>query len=187
MNNFSLGSCFFIVLILVAYCLEAKAQACRPSGRIKGKVPPNQCKAELDSDCCIEGKFYSTYTCSPPVSTPTKAVLTLGSFSNAIDGGSYSIGCDDKYHSDDTPVVALSTGWYNKGERCLDIITISANGRSVNALVVNECDSTRGCDEDNDYEPPCGNNIVDASKEVWKALGVPRDDWGELDITWSGH
>ncbi|KAK5776071.1 hypothetical protein PVK06_044030 [Gossypium arboreum] len=36
-----------------------------------------------------------------------------------------------------------------------------------------------------DYQPPCPNNIIDASKAVWKALGVPKDDWGEMDIDWS--
>ncbi|PNX56644.1 ripening-related protein 2-like, partial [Trifolium pratense] len=43
--------------------------------------------------------------------------------------------------------------------------------------------STKGCDEDHDYQPPCPNNIVDASKAVWKALGVPENQWGGLDIT----
>lgn len=42
-----------------------------------------------------------------------------------------------------------------------------------------------GCDDDHDYQPPCRNNIVDASKAVWKGLGVPKDNWGELDISWS--
>ncbi|KHN42207.1 Putative ripening-related protein 2 [Glycine soja] len=32
------------------------------------------------------------------------------------------------------------------------------------------CDSTKGCDADHDYQPPCANNIVDASKAVWEAL-----------------
>ncbi len=59
------------------------------------------------------------------------------------------------------------------------------NGRSVVATVVDECDSRAGCDEEHDYQPPCNNNIVDASKAVWKALGVPHDQWGGLDITWS--
>ena len=48
-----------------------------------------------------------------------------------------------------------------------------------------ECDSTMGCDSDHDYQPPCENNIVDASKAVWKALGVPGSDWGGMDIYWS--
>ncbi|RVW32223.1 putative ripening-related protein 1 [Vitis vinifera] len=42
-----------------------------------------------------------------------------------------------------------------------------------------------GCDGDHDYQPPCANNIVDASRAVWKALGVPHDQWGGLDITWT--
>ncbi|PON43047.1 RlpA-like double-psi beta-barrel domain containing protein [Parasponia andersonii] len=85
--------------------------------------------------------------------------------------------CDNSYYSDDTPVVTLSTGWYSGGSRCHNNTTISANGRSVVAMVVDECDSTEGCDADHDYQPPCANNIVNASKAVWKALGVSRDDW----------
>ncbi|PNX70785.1 ripening-related protein 2-like, partial [Trifolium pratense] len=60
----------------------------------------------------------------------------------------------------------------------------STNGRSVVAKVVDECDSTKGCDKDHDYQP-CPNNIVDASKVLRKALGVPENQWGGLDITWS--
>lgn len=87
-------------------------------------------------------------------------------------------------------MVALSTGWFNDKQRCLNYITIYGNGRSVQAKVVDEGDSTMGCescDADHDYQPPCPNNIVDASKAVWKALGVPEesDDWGKLNITWS--
>ncbi|KAK9273389.1 hypothetical protein L1049_018199 [Liquidambar formosana] len=52
-------------------------------------------------------------------------------------------------------------------------------------MVVDECDSTMGCDKDHDYQPPCDNNIIDASKTVWEALGVPHDNWGGMDITWS--
>ncbi|THG07763.1 hypothetical protein TEA_015577 [Camellia sinensis var. sinensis] len=125
--------------------------------------------------------MYTTYKCSPTVSSQTKATLTINSFQKGGDGGGPSE-CDGKYHSDDLPVVALSTGWYKGGSRCHNNITISANGRSVVAMVVDECDSTMGCDQDHDYQPPCPNNIVDASKAVWKALGVPQDNWGDLDI-----
>ncbi|KAF8379530.1 hypothetical protein HHK36_028969 [Tetracentron sinense] len=118
------------------------------------------------------------------VSHRTKATLTMNSFEKNGDGGAESE-CDNKFHSDNTPVVALSTGWFNKQKRCLNNITIHANGRSVAAMVVDECDSTMGCDSDHDFQPPCPNNIVDASKAVWKALGVPERDWGELDIFWS--
>lgn len=52
-------------------------------------------------------------------------------------------------------------------------------------MVVDECDSTMGCNDDHDYQSPSPNNIVDASKAVWKALGVFEGAWGELDIIWS--
>ncbi|MCD9561402.1 hypothetical protein HAX54_020505 [Datura stramonium] len=101
--------------------------------------------------------MYTTYKCSPPVTGNAKAVLTLNSFQKGGDGGG--------------------------GDRCLNFITISANGRSV--AVLDECDSTMGCDGEHDYQPPCPNNIVDASKAVWEALGIPEGDWGEYDVTWS--
>ncbi|KAG9139450.1 hypothetical protein Leryth_020693 [Lithospermum erythrorhizon] len=85
---------------------------------------------------------------------------------------------------DDKPVVSLSTGWYNGGSRCLKYIRITANGKRVDAMVVDECDSTMGCDSDHDYQPLCRNNIVDGSKAVWEALGVdPNQD--ELNISWT--
>ncbi|KAL8204480.1 hypothetical protein R6Q57_010103 [Mikania cordata] len=186
MKNFSILACILVLLVIVvAFSQQIDAQSCKPSGGIRGKKPQHgQCNKENDSDCCVEGKFYTTYTCSPPVSSSTKATLTLNSFQKGGDGGGPSE-CDHQYHSDDKPVVALSTGWYKGGDRCHNLITINGNGRSVKAMVVDECDSTMGCDEDHDYQPPCPNNIVDASKAVWKALGVSEDNWGDLDITWS--
>lgn len=71
-------------------------------------------------------------------------------------------------------------------KRCLNFITIYGNGKSVKAMVVDECDSTMGCDADHDYQPPCPHNVVDASKAVWDALGVPKGkSRGNLDIYWS--
>ncbi|CAN4111628.1 unnamed protein product [Withania somnifera] len=115
--------------------------------------------------------MYTTYKCSPPVTGNTKAILTLNSFQKGGDGGGPSE-CDNQYHS-------MILRW------CLNYITVSANGRSVKAKVVDECDSTMGCDDEHDYQPPCPNNIVDASKAVWEALGIPKGDWGDYDITWS--
>ena len=97
-----------------------------------------------------------------------KATLTLNSFEKGGDGGAASE-CDNKFHSDDTLIVALSTVYFNHKERCFKEITIFGNGRSVNAMVVDEC--------------KCGNNIVDGSSAVWKALGVPEKE-GEMDIFW---
>ncbi|KAE8683707.1 putative ripening-related protein 1 [Hibiscus syriacus] len=114
----------------------------RPSGKIRGKnPPPGQCNTENDSDCCKDGKLYTTYKCSPPVLSHTNATLILNSFQAGGDGGSPSE-CDNQYHSDDDPVVALSTGWFNGKKRCLKYINIYGNGRSVRAKVVDECDST---------------------------------------------
>lgn len=84
------------------------------------------------------------------MSLKTKATLTLNSFEkNGDDGGPSA--CDKQFHSDDLPVVALSTGWLNKKSRCLNNITIYGNGRRVRAMVVDECDSAKGCDTDHDY------------------------------------
>ncbi|KAI7724622.1 hypothetical protein M8C21_024961 [Ambrosia artemisiifolia] len=106
------------------------------------------------------------------------------SFQRGGDGGGPSK-CDEHYHSDDRPVVALSTGWFNGRCMCGHFITINGNGRSVRAQVVDECDSTTGCDKEHDYQPPCFNHIVDGSRAVWRALGVPKDNRGDLHITWS--
>ncbi|XP_002511842.3 putative ripening-related protein 1 [Ricinus communis] len=186
MRNIILSlSIFMLLVLLIANSFEVEAKPCRPSGKIRGKKPPpHKCNRNNDSECCIEGKLYTTYNCSPPVTSRTKGFLTLNSFEKGQDGGGPSE-CDKKFHSDDIPTVALSTGWFNKMSRCFHNITIRGNGRSALAMVVDECDSTKGCDEPHDYQPPCDNNIVDASKAVWKALGVPEHDQGGLDITWS--
>lgn len=58
-------------------------------------------------------------------------------------------------------------------------------GKRVKAKVVDECDSTVGCDADQKCQPPCRNNIVDASRAIWEGLRVPEKHWGEMDIHWS--
>lgn len=107
---------FFLFLVLLATTsLEINAQTCKPSGGIRGrKPPPGECNRENNSDCCVQGKFYTTYTCSPPVTGDTKATLTINSFQKGGDGGGPSE-CDNQYHSDDTPVVALSTDGTREG------------------------------------------------------------------------
>ncbi|XWS28989.1 hypothetical protein CRYUN_Cryun25bG0118200 [Craigia yunnanensis] len=122
------------------------------------------------------GHSYPTYTCSPPVTSSTKAQLTNNDFSEDGDGwGPYE--CDEKYHNNSERIVALSTGWYKGGSRCGKMIRMKANGRSVTAKVVDECDSMRGCDKEHAYQPPCRNNIVDGSDAVWSALGF-TEKWG---------
>ncbi|XVF80048.1 hypothetical protein PTKIN_Ptkin15bG0039500 [Pterospermum kingtungense] len=176
---------FLCFLLLICLNIEAQSQTCDPNGSIDGTTPPpGQCNQENNFDCCVEGEIYTTYACSPPVSTNTPATLTINSFQQGGDGGGPSK-CDNQYHSDAELVVALSTGWFNQRSRCNKFININSNGKSVRALVVDECDSQVGCDADHAYQPPCRNNIVDASKAVWIALGVPESEQGELDVTWS--
>ncbi|CAI0391474.1 unnamed protein product [Linum tenue] len=105
-----------------------------------------------------------------------KAELTINGFQKGESGGGPSE-CDGKFHPDDTPVVALSTPWYADGQRCFRSITIRGpNGNSATARVVDECDVAHA---------HCKPNIVDASKAVWEALKVPRNQWGLMAVTWS--
>uniref|UniRef100_A0A0D9VIQ6 RlpA-like protein double-psi beta-barrel domain-containing protein n=1 Tax=Leersia perrieri TaxID=77586 RepID=A0A0D9VIQ6_9ORYZ len=154
------------------------AEECRPSGTL---TPTRSYSCQ---DCCEKGQAYPTYTCSPPTTARTKAVMTLNDFEPGGDGGGPSE-CDDDYHQNTELVVALSTGWYANGERCGKNIQISANGKQTVAKVVDECDSQRGCDEEHAFQPPCRNNIVDASQAVWDSLGITGEEVGEIDITWS--
>lgn len=107
----STGTFLCIFIILVSNWLSIEAQTCNPSGRIVGKQPPpGQCNHENQSDCCKRGKLYTTYKCSPQVSQRTKVTLTINSFEKGGDGGGPSE-CDNKYHPDNTPVVAV---WHSQ-------------------------------------------------------------------------
>ncbi|XVF73216.1 hypothetical protein PTKIN_Ptkin12aG0183600 [Pterospermum kingtungense] len=91
-------SSVFLLLCILFHFLSAETQICRPSGRIRGKnPPPAQYNQENDS-----------------------IVVKMAS---GGDGGAPSE-CDNQYHSDDDPVVALSTGWFNHKMRCLMTIGV---------------------------------------------------------------
>ncbi|KAK4354051.1 hypothetical protein RND71_026245 [Anisodus tanguticus] len=178
MKNFRLGTASliaFLILSTLSSSSDARFPTCKPNGKIKAKNPPTgHCNIEDDDICCIKDKIYTTYKCSPPVSNKTEALLTLNSFKNGemdMDHQNVTTSIILMIH-----VLALSTGWYNGGARCISNITIKANtGRSVKAMVVDECDSTMGCDEKHDYQPPYQNNLVIASQTVWRALHVPMN------------
>uniref|UniRef100_A0A0D9X2U8 Uncharacterized protein n=1 Tax=Leersia perrieri TaxID=77586 RepID=A0A0D9X2U8_9ORYZ len=153
--------------------LGAVLDTCRASGYLPGKS--GNCEKSNDPDCCEDGKSYPQYRCSPPVTSATSAVLTLNSFEKGKDGGGPSE-CDNAYHSDSEMIAGVS--------RCGHRVRITANGKSVYAKVVDECDSVHGCDDEHNYEPPCDNNIVDASPAVWDALGLDKSV-GMEHITWS--
>ncbi|GMP96259.1 hypothetical protein CsSME_00044980 [Camellia sinensis var. sinensis] len=145
----------------VLFCsppIHFEAQKCKPSGKIKGKKPTkDKCNTDDGAECCKEGKFYTTYKCSPSVSGRTKTTLTINNFEKGRDGGAPSEG----------------------------VTKASQSMQMGGVWVVDECDSTMGCDSDHAYQPPCNNNIVDASEAVWRALGVPKKDWGGMEIFWS--
>ncbi|KAK9279086.1 hypothetical protein L1049_012761 [Liquidambar formosana] len=106
---------------------------------------------------------YSTYDCSPPITSPTQAKLSWNDFSEGGGGGASSE-CDDRYHNNTELVVALM--------------------RYPQDVVVDECDLLHGCDEERAGLPPCKNNFVDGSDAVSNGLGVDIE-LGEVDITWS--
>ncbi|KAG2670482.1 hypothetical protein I3760_14G087200 [Carya illinoinensis] len=149
-----------------------------------GQPIPSNGACQSSGNLMCGDQSHKQYKCSPPVTPSTRARLTLNDFSRGGDGGGASE-CDGQYHNNSSPIVALSTGWYNHGSRCGKIIRITANnGRSVNAKVVDECDSVNGCDKEHANQPPCRNNIVDGSSAVWDALGLNKD-LGIVYVTWS--
>ncbi|XP_021849714.2 putative ripening-related protein 1 [Spinacia oleracea] len=176
LNNYFSIWCSFVVLLIIYSSVQVEGQNCRTTGYFRATAPP---AGQCTSNCCVQNTVYFTFQCSPSVTPQTPGTLSLRSFKNSHSK------CDNTYHTDNSPVVALSTGWYSSGARCGKMIAISGNGKTVMAKVVDECDSTKGCDAGEGYHPPCGYNIVAASKGVWKALGVPQSQWGQLSVTWA--
>ncbi|KAH7521211.1 hypothetical protein FEM48_Zijuj07G0009200 [Ziziphus jujuba var. spinosa] len=103
------------------------------------------------------GKSYPKYNCSPPISVSTRAILRNNDFSEGGIGGGPSA-CDSNYHDNKELVVALSTGWYNRGFDMRE--------------------------DEHGYQGPCGHNVVNGSDGVWRTLGLDTDDEG-ADVTWS--
>lgn len=116
----------------------------------------------------------------------TPGILTVNGFAEGEDGGG-AAACDGQYHSNTEMIAALSTGWFAGGSRCGKTINITANGKTVQATIVDECDSNNGFDAEHAFQPPCGTNIVDVSNAVWEALGVSQNDpnYGQMPVTWS--
>lgn len=160
-----------VSLHLVVWCGAARHHA-KPD-------PPCGSADDLDSESSIPGMRHKGHpSCSSPAVSPkrgTPAVMTVNSFEKGGDGGGPSE-CDGHYHSNHKKLVALSTGWYAGGRRCHKLIRITSahTGRTVEAEVVDECDSRHGCKR----------NIVDTSAAVWKALGLDTNI-GEVPVTWS--
>jgi hypothetical protein len=188
-----------MALVIPSMIVMASLYASKPNAMMILMLAPTYAKEEaaalllhhLQGNCplsgersCKEPSFPAKYKCSPPVTSTTKAKLTLNDFSEGGEGGAPSE-CDERYHAKTERVVALSTGWYDGGSRCGRMIKITAsNGKSVTAKVVDECDTLHGCDREHGFLPPCENNIVDGSDAVWEALGLNKD-LGIVPVTWS--
>ncbi len=157
---------------------------CSSNGSLTGVE--GKCVDMNKSDCCVAGEQYETFDCSPEVTNNTPATLTVNGFASGEDGGG-AASCDGQFHENTEMVVALSTGWFDNKSRCGQNVKITANGKSVLAKVVDECDSQQGCDETHAFQPPCPNNIVDASNAVWEELGFSPSspEYGWTEVTWT--
>lgn len=162
---------------------DVGTHSCSTSGGGGGGGGSDECRQSGTLTC--ENRPYPKYYCSPPVTSSTPAILTNNNFEEGGDGGGASE-CDEMFHKNSEPVVALSTGWFAGKSRCGQMIRITSDktGRSTTAKVVDECDSKMGCDKEHAGQPPCRYNIVDASNAVWNALGLDTES-GEEGITWS--
>ncbi|OEL12757.1 putative ripening-related protein 7 [Dichanthelium oligosanthes] len=174
-----------VVLVAVLALLQVSCAVARRHGK------PGPCDEDADAadlvDLSVSLRHKKTphhhhgshHHCSPARhgghGGGTPAVMTLNGFQHGETGGGPSA-CDGHFHSDGELIVALSTEWFARGQRCHRTIRITSahHGRTVEARVVDECDSSRGC----------RHNIVDSSPAVWKALGLDTDV-GEVPVTWS--
>ncbi|KGN46855.1 kiwellin [Cucumis sativus] len=160
------------------------SHVCSNEGSGEGSSPPLGDSCQPFGHKVCKGISHPQFKCSPRVTSSTRAILTNIEFNGDGENGAPSE-CDNKFHLNSELVVALSTGWYNRGSRCGKKIKVTArNGKSVLAKVVDECDSISGCDALHAGQPPCRNNIVDAAKAVWDALGLDTDV-GEEPVNWS--
>ncbi|XP_049353435.1 kiwellin-like [Solanum verrucosum] len=155
---------------------------------VPSPTPTNTCRPSSTVNC---NGVHPIYRCSPHVTSSMPAQVTFNDFSKGgdfarcyRDGGGPS-SCDGKYHNNNERIVALSIGWFPGRSRCGKMILIRSNNeKTVTAKVVDECDSTMGCDAEHAFQSPCKNNIVDGSITVWRALGLDTN-LGIVPVTWS--
>ncbi|KAK1290760.1 hypothetical protein QJS10_CPB18g01683 [Acorus calamus] len=152
--------------------------------------PPAVSPSTTPSQTCLPSgaavcKFisYPLYNCSPPTTSPTtQATLTF----NLLDGpGSlFAPSCDGMRHTQFEVVVAISTGFFNSGNLCGKHIQIKvASGREVVAKVVSQCNSASGCRGALSLNPPCSNNVIEGTRAVFRALGLPLR--GSQTVQWT--
>ena len=62
---------------------------CKPGTPLQGMNPPSKdaCNTDTGAECCTSSRRYTTYDCSPAISSRTPAILTLNDFTQGGDGG----------------------------------------------------------------------------------------------------
>lgn len=119
----------------------------------------------IDSSAASTGSLSSPVTGSNSESCKTTGRLTYNNFSGSGPGSSGGGACTGGFYSDSQLVIALATPIFNGGSNCGKEVTIRYGGKSVKAVVVDECASSDGCPA----------NALDASKGVWNVLGINLD------------
>ncbi|RLN18102.1 putative ripening-related protein 4 [Panicum miliaceum] len=77
---------------------DVSAATCHASGFIPGKG--RNCDREIGLDrCCVAGKRYPQFRCSPPVSAKTPAILRFNRFESGEDATRIT-SCDMRFHRD---------------------------------------------------------------------------------------
>ncbi|XVF46302.1 hypothetical protein PTKIN_Ptkin03bG0016900 [Pterospermum kingtungense] len=146
--------------------------------------PPRPSTCSPSGSVTCRGQTYPTYNCSPPVISSTPARLTYQDFDNNNNNAPAT--CDRRYHRDAELVASLSTGWYNYGLLCgrlIRITTIDGRRRAI-VKVVSECNSRSGCNRENGFRPPCGNNVIGTTGLVFRLLGLTQNS-SPVNVTWS--
>ncbi|KAJ8766187.1 hypothetical protein K2173_021704 [Erythroxylum novogranatense] len=164
-------SVLFLVLVTTDVAVEARKSSPGEKTNVENLQKP---KCSGDEDCFGEAVFNNSLKRKKGNSKiqNMKANLTFRDFSKR--GGGEKATCGDKYYRNTKNVVAISSDWLGDDEeRCNKQISITGNGVTVTAEVVDECDISDNC--------------IAASRSVGKGLGIRRRKARKesIEVTWS--
>nr|GEV54223.1 retrovirus-related Pol polyprotein from transposon TNT 1-94 [Tanacetum cinerariifolium] len=145
----------FSLLIITLFTSRVDAQSETYSEKLRGK-----------NDLSRLDKFQKTYKRS--LLAATSATLAVTDYEEGGDSGPAA--CDGKFHSNDDFIVSLPPNWYNDGQNCYKHIYVYYQYDFIQATVIDESDA---------------DNTIVASKAIWRFLGIPESEWGDLDVTWT--
>ncbi|GKE97734.1 putative ripening-related protein 2 [Tanacetum coccineum] len=142
-------------LLITLFTSRVDAQSDTYSEKLRGK-----------NDLSRLDKFQKTYKRS--LLAATSATLAVTDYEEGGDSGPAA--CDGKFHSNDDFIVSLPPNWYNDGQNCYKHIYVYYQYDFIQATVIDESDA---------------DNTIVASKAIWRFLGIPESEWGDLDVTWT--